>query len=130
MQIVLQVKELGGTAMIKRITRINFEEEVLRSDVPVLLEFWSDWCEPCEMMNPIVRDIAKQYGKRLKVAKINVEEESLLAALYRISQVPSFIVMENGKQKMLAIGFREKEEMQKLLESQGVFSEDRKGVAV
>lgn len=116
--------------MIKRITRINFEEEVLRSDVPVLLEFWSDWCEPCEMMNPIVRDIAKQYGKRLKVAKINVEEESLLAALYRISQVPSFIVMENGKQKMLAIGFREKEEMQKLLESQGVFSEDRKGVAV
>ena len=74
------------------ITEKNFEEEVIKSDVPVLLDFWATWCGPCTMLSPIVAEIAEEYEGKLKVGKINVDEEMNLAGAFRVSSIPTLIV--------------------------------------
>ena len=80
-----------------KITKNNFESEVLRSEVPVLLDFWATWCPPCRMLSPIIEEIAGEYEGRAKVGKVNVDEEPELAAMFKVENIPTMVVMKEGK---------------------------------
>ena len=80
-----------------KITTDNFKEEVLESTVPVLADFWAQWCVPCRMVGPILAQMADEYDGKLKVAKINVDEAGELAAEYNIVSIPSILLFDKGK---------------------------------
>ena len=83
----------------------NFEEEVLRSDVPVLVDFWAEWCGPCMMLGPVVAEIAKEKEGSLKVCKVNVDESPDLAAKFGIMSIPTILVFNNGILVNKVVGF-------------------------
>lgn len=96
------------------ITNENFEDEVLRSDKPVLLDFWASWCGPCRMVSPIVDEIAEENDD-IKVGKINVDEEDKLAVEFGIVSIPTLVVMKNGEVTNRVVGLRSKEEILELI---------------
>ena len=96
------------------ITKENFENEVLKSDKPVLLDFWATWCGPCRMVSPIVDEIANERDD-IKVGKINVDEQGELSMQFRIVSIPILIVMKNGEGANKAVGAMPKEEILNLL---------------
>ena len=98
------------------ITNDNFEKEVLAAKVPVLLDFWADWCGPCKMQSPIVDEIAAEAGDALKVGKVNVDEEAALALKYQIMSIPTMIVMKDGVFKKKAVGLQSKEALLDMIE--------------
>ena len=79
------------------ITKENFESEVLKSDIPVLIDFWAAWCAPCRMVSPIVEQLAEEYASKIKVGKVDVDAESELAGNYNIVSIPALIVFHEGK---------------------------------
>ena len=80
-----------------RFTEENFDAEVLGSDTPVLVDFYADWCGPCKMMMPVVEKMAETYEGKVKVGKLNVDENNAIAAKYGVMSIPSFIVFKNGE---------------------------------
>ena len=98
-----------------KITAANFENEVLRSDKPILLDFYADWCGPCQMVSPLVDEIA---GERqdIKVCKVNVDEQPALAQAFRVTSIPMLAVVENGKLVQHAVGARPKADILALLQ--------------
>lgn len=98
------------------ITNDNFEEEVLKSDKPVLLDFWADWCGPCKMMLPVVDELAEELEGKVKVGKVNVDEEAALALKYQIMSIPTLVVMKHGVCEGKSIGLQNKDEVMELLE--------------
>ena len=86
------------------ITKENFEAEVLKSDVPVLLDFWATWCGPCMMIAPTLEEIARENAGKLKVGKVNVDEEMELAMKFGVTSIPLLVVMENGQIVQKAVG--------------------------
>ena len=80
-----------------KFTEANFNEEVLGSDIPVLVDFYADWCGPCKMMMPVVEKMAEVYDGKIKVGKVNSDEENSLAAKYGIMSIPSFLIFKNGE---------------------------------
>ena len=96
------------------ITAANYEQEVLRSDRKVLLDFWASWCGPCKMIAPIVEAIADEYDD-VVLGKVNVDEEMALAMEFKIASIPTFLVFEGGKQVNKAVGYMPKEGILKLL---------------
>ena len=96
------------------ITKENYENEVLKSDKPVLLDFWATWCGPCRMVSPIVDEIASERDD-IKVGKINVDEQGELAMQFRIVSIPTLIVMKNGEAANKVVGAMPKEEILALL---------------
>ncbi len=94
-----------------KITSKNFEEEVSKSNVPVLLDFWASWCGPCKMVSPIVDAVAEEVEGRVKVGKINVDEEQELASAFSVMSIPTLVVINNGKLVNQAVGVRSKEEI-------------------
>lgn len=97
------------------ITKENFEAEVMKTDKPVLIDFWATWCAPCKMLSPIIAEIAKEYDGRVKVGKINVEEQGELAMAFQVSSIPTVIVMKEGKVTNMSVGYRPKEQIAALL---------------
>ena len=89
----------------------NFEEEVLKSEKTVLIDFWASWCGPCKMMSPVIDAIAKEMGEKVKVCKINIDEEQNLAVKYHVMSIPTFIVIKNGKEVGRSIGVQDKSEI-------------------
>ena len=96
------------------LTKNNFEEEVIRSDVPVLVDFWATWCGPCRMLAPIIEEISEER-KDIKVGQINVDDEPALAAKYGIEAIPSVFVFKNGEVAAKSVGYRQKADLLKML---------------
>jgi thioredoxin 1 len=94
-----------------KITSENFEREVLQSEKPVLIDFWASWCGPCRMLSPTISEIAEEYKDKVKVGKVNVDEEGELAAMFRVSSIPLLVVMKNGKVVNSAVGVRPKSQI-------------------
>ena len=80
-----------------RFNENNFADEVMKSEIPVLIDFYAEWCGPCRMMAPVVEQFAEEYEGRVKIGKINVDEESDLAARFGVQSIPSFIFIKDGK---------------------------------
>lgn len=93
-----------------KLTKDNFEKEVLQSKIPVLVDFWADWCPPCKKMLPIIAVLGEERTD-IKVGKVNVDEEQELAGRYSVMTIPTFIVFEGGIEKRKLIGEQTKEEL-------------------
>ncbi|SER92782.1 thioredoxin [Lachnobacterium bovis] len=98
------------------LTKDNFDKEVLQSSVPVLVDFWASWCGPCKMISPIISEIANEYEGKVKVGKINVDEEPDLASKFNIVSIPTLIVFKNGEITGTNVGVIPKEAIVKLFE--------------
>ena len=100
-------------------TDANFNEEVLKSTVPVFVDFWAVWCGPCQMMSPIVEAMAKEYeGKNIKIGKCNVDENPEIAGKYNIMSIPSFLVFKNGEAVDQVVGGVQKEKLLAMVDKQ------------
>ena len=98
-----------------KITSENFEREVIKSNKPVLIDFWAPWCGPCRMLSPTISEIAEEYGDKVKVCKVNVDEQGDLASMFRVSSIPLLVVMKDGKVVNSAVGVRPKSQILKML---------------
>lgn len=98
------------------ITMENFEEEVIKSPIPVLIDFWATWCGPCKMIAPTVEEIADEFDGKIKVGKVNVDDEGQLAEAFGISSIPTLVLMKDGKAADMMVGLRSKSEIVKMFE--------------
>ena len=80
-----------------RFNENTFNEEVIKSDIPVMIDFYAEWCGPCRMMSPVVEQFAKEYENKVKIGKVNVDEQVSLAMRYGIQSIPSFVFIKDGK---------------------------------
>jgi thioredoxin 1 len=99
------------------ITKDNFEQEVLKSEKPVVVDFWAQWCGPCRAVGPIMDELSETYLGKAKVGKINVDEQGELAAKYRIMSIPTVMLFKNGEMIEKVIGARSKDEFSTLINS-------------
>lgn len=96
------------------LTSENFEEEVLKSDKPVLIDFWASWCGPCKMLAPVIEEIANEHPE-IKVGKVNVDDEPALADKYMVSSIPLVVLIKNGKVVNTSLGFKQKAQIEAML---------------
>ena len=96
------------------ITAQNYDSEVVKSDKPVLLDFWAPWCGPCKMLGPVIAQIAEEHPE-VKVGKVNVDDESALAEQFGIMSVPTVVLMKDGKIEKSLTGFAPKESIENLI---------------
>ena len=89
----------------------NFEKEVLKSEKPMLVDFYADWCGPCNAMAPVIEELATELDGKAKVGKINVDENSDIAVEYNVMSIPTLIIFQNGKEEKRLVGLRDKEEL-------------------
>lgn len=97
-----------------KITKTNFEQEVLKSDKPVLLDFWASWCMPCKMISPVVEEISKEIPG-VKVGKVNIDEQPELASAFNVMSIPTLAVMKDGKIVKTMVGVKPKASILKML---------------
>ena len=103
--------------MIKEINDANFSEEVLKPSKPVVVDFWAPWCGPCKMLGPVLEAIEKELGEKVDFVKLNVDENPITSQTYRISSIPTVIIFKDGKVANTLVGFRPKQEMVALIQS-------------
>ncbi len=106
-----------AAANILSVTNANFEQEVLKSSVPVLVDFWAEWCGPCKMVAPILDELATEYAGKVKIAKVNVDEAQELAGQYGIRAIPTLLLFKNGQVTEQIVGLRSKSEFKSKLDA-------------
>lgn len=99
-----------------KITKENFENEVMKSNIPVLIDFWAPWCGPCRMMGPVIEQLADEYEGKAKVGKVNVDEEGELAQAFGVMSIPTVVLVKDGKVVKQAVGARPKAEVEAMLQ--------------
>ena len=99
-----------------KITKANFESEVLQSEKPVMLDFWAEWCEPCKMQSTVIEELAAELDGKVKFGKVNVDEEASLALNYQIMSIPTLVVMHYGLFQGKAIGVQGKDAIREMLQ--------------
>ncbi len=97
------------------LTASNFESEVINSELPVLVDFWASWCGPCRMLAPVIEEIAEEYEGKIKVGKINVDDEPELANTYGIMSIPAVKLFKGGKVAAETVGYQPKESIEALI---------------
>ena len=102
--------------MAMKITKENFEQEVMKSEVPVLIDFWAPWCGPCRMVGPVVEEVADEVEGKAKVGKVNVDEEPELAATFKVMSIPTLVVIKGGKVVKTEVGAKSKDALIKMLD--------------
>lgn len=107
-----------STATTVELTDSNFENEVLSSDVPVLVDFWAEWCGPCKKIGPVVDELADEYGGKLKVGKVNVDDNSEVSMKYQIRSIPALMIFKNGEVVDQIIGAVPKSVLKKQVDAQ------------
>ena len=100
------------------ITKENFEAEVMNSDKPVLLDFWATWCAPCKMFAPVLHDVAEEYGDKVKVGKVNVDDQMELASIFQVMSIPTTVLIKDGKAVDAKVGCVPKEQITAMLDEQ------------
>lgn len=100
----------------QEVTDAEFETVVLKSELPVLVDFWAPWCGPCRMVAPIVEELAEEYDGRVKFVKVNTDDNVRTAVAYGIRSIPTLLVFKDGQQVEQVIGFRPKSDLQRSLE--------------
>lgn len=103
---------------VLNVTNSNFEGEVLKSDKPVMVDFWAPWCGPCKTIGPVIDDIANEYHDRAVIAKVNVDDEAELARKYRVMSIPTILFFKSGEVVERLIGARAKSDLTKILDGQ------------
>ncbi len=98
------------------VTDADFDNEVLKSDLPVIVDFWAPWCMPCKMLEPIFEEVAKEYSNKVKFVKVNTDESTQIAQRYWITGIPTLMIFKNGKQVNQIVGFVSKKELIKFIE--------------
>ncbi|HSM50594.1 MAG TPA: thioredoxin [Thermoanaerobaculia bacterium] len=101
---------------ILNLTEANFAQEVLQSDVPVLVDFWAPWCGPCKMVAPVLDELAGEMSGKVRIAKVNVDDNQSLAMQFRISSIPSFVLFKNGQVADRMLGALPKAQFQTFIE--------------
>ncbi len=97
-------------------TESNFKEEVLSSAQPVLVDFWAEWCGPCKMIAPVLDELATEYGGKVKIAKVNIDENQNLAAQYRVTAIPTLLVFKSGQVLEQMVGMKSKRDLKASLD--------------
>lgn len=98
------------------LTQSNYDSEVLKSNIPVLVDFWASWCGPCQMLAPTIAELAEEYDGKIKVCKVNVDDESALAAQNAIVSIPTVIMFVNGKPVEKMVGAHAIDDYQDMIE--------------
>ncbi|MBN2540740.1 MAG: thioredoxin [Bacilli bacterium] len=98
-----------------KVTTETFKKEVLESEVPVIVDFWAQWCRPCLMLAPVLEELESDMEGKVKIAKVNVDEEGYLANQFRVSSIPTVYLFENGQVKNQVIGLMRKEDLKRRL---------------
>ena len=106
-----------STSAIQRVTDETFEAEVLKSETPVLVDYWAEWCGPCKSIAPMLDEVAKEYEGRLKVAKINVDESQLTPAKFGIRGIPTLMLFKNGNVEATKVGALSKTQLAAFIDS-------------
>ena len=106
-----------ASPLISALTQENFEKEVLQSATPVLVDFWAEWCGPCKMIAPLLDELADEYDGKVKIGKVNVDEQQLLAAEYGIRAIPTLLIFRNGQVADQIVGARSKRDFKASLDN-------------
>ena len=102
---------------VVKLTKENFDKEVMQSDKPVLIDFYADWCGPCKMISPILEELAKEYEGKVTIVKVNVDENGDIAGRYGVMSIPNLVLFKNGDVVKQVVGFQPKNQLQALLNS-------------
>lgn len=94
----------------------NFSDEVMKSEIPVIVDFWAEWCGPCHIMSPIIDEVAKEYDGKAKIGKVNVDENQVISSQYGIMSIPTILVFKGGKIVSQLVGARPKKDLVDLIE--------------
>jgi thioredoxin 1 len=104
-----------GGFMTLAINEQNFDTEVLKSNIPVLVDFWAPWCGPCKMISPVIDEISKDFEGKLKVCKVNTDENMNISSKYQVTSIPCLLFLKDGKPVEKVVGFRSKKDLAKII---------------
>ncbi len=102
---------------ITHITDHTFEEDVINSDIPVLVDYWAEWCGPCKMIAPILEEIASEYQDKIKIAKINIDENQITPGKYGVRGIPTLTIFKNGNEQATKVGVLSKSQLIAFIDS-------------